>query len=41
MILEKLRDTNNLTSQEKLIASYILENPDKSKNLSPVVNLQN
>lgn len=34
MILEKLRDTNNLTTQEKLIASYILENPDKVKSVS-------
>ena len=34
MILEKLRDTNNLTTQEKLIASYILENPDKVKSIS-------
>ena len=34
MIIEKLKDTNNLTTQEQLIASYILENPDKVKSVS-------
>ncbi|BCZ46082.1 RpiR family transcriptional regulator [Clostridium gelidum] len=34
MIMEKLKDTNNLTTQEQLIASYILENPDKVKSVS-------
>lgn len=34
MILEKLGNPNNLTTQEKLIASYILDNPDKVKSVS-------
>jgi DNA-binding MurR/RpiR family transcriptional regulator len=34
MLLEKLRNSNDLTTQEKLIASYILENPDNVKSVS-------
>ncbi|PRR83783.1 MurR/RpiR family transcriptional regulator [Clostridium vincentii] len=34
MIIEELKNTTNLTNQEKLIASYILENPDNVKSIS-------